>query len=375
MKDEITVLITGDFYGGNRIDRLINEEKYSEIFNDFLPFIQESDISITNLESALTTESKSIYKTGPAIKASPKTINALKFAGFNLLTLANNHIMDFGEKGLIETLNLCKANEIDFVGAGKDLMEASSIFYKEIKGKKLAFINISENEWSTTNGSDPGANPMNPITNYYSIKEAGRNADFVFVIVHGGHEMYQLPSPRMKQFYRFFADAGAHAVIGHHTHCYSGYEIYNGSPIFYSLGNFIFDTPSYRRSIWNHGFAVSLRIDQQISFEIIPYMQNGDQIGIHLLDNDEKIIFENAIKDLNKIILNDKKLKIEFNEFCNKVKKSYNAFLEPHSLKYLYTIQNRGFFPSMLSCKKRLLYQNLIRCEAHRDIVLKLLTK
>jgi len=374
MENKISILLTGDFYAGNRIENLISQERYNDIYNDFLPVIRSSDIAISNLESPLTEHHIPIKKTGPAIKASKKTLEALKYAGFNLLTLANNHIMDFGRQGLVDTLELCDKNEMDYVGAGMNHKEASQIFYKEIKGKKLAFINIAENEWSTTQGNEPGANPLNPVANFYSIREAKRNADFVFVVVHGGHEMYALPSPRMKETYRFFVDAGASAVIGHHTHCYSGYEVYRGSPIFYSLGNFIFDWPGKKNSIWNTGYAVKFSITEaDLSFDLIPYEQCNEKAGLNLLNNNSSVVFQTKLNNLNKIILDDDELNKKFEAWCLQETKSYNAFLEPHSNRYLHALQNRGLFPSFLKNNKRLLYSNLIRCEAHRDIVLKVL--
>jgi poly-gamma-glutamate capsule biosynthesis protein CapA/YwtB (metallophosphatase superfamily) len=206
MGKQINIIVTGDFYGGNRIEKLIKEEKYADLYNDFITNIQNAEIAIANLESTLTNCNKPIVKTGPALKSSPNTIYALKHAGFNLLTLANNHIMDYGEKGLADTIQLCRKNNISTIGAGSNLNEASKFFYQEVKGIKLAFLNFTENEWSTTNGKEPGANPLNPIINHYAIKIAKEKADFVFVIVHGGHEMYELPSPRMKETYRFFID-------------------------------------------------------------------------------------------------------------------------------------------------------------------------
>ncbi|GAB1405516.1 CapA family protein [Lentimicrobium sp.] len=376
MENHISILITGDFYAGNRIDQLIEQEKYSDIFNDFLPLIRSSDFAVTNLESPLTDHSVPIEKTGPAIKATKKTMEAMTYAGFNLLTLANNHIMDFGRQGLVDTLDLCAKNKIYCIGAGINLKAASKICYIDIKRKKLAFINMAENEWSTTQGAEPGANPLNPIANYYAIAEAKKNADFVFVIVHGGHEMYNLPSPRMKETYRFFVDAGADAVIGHHTHCFSGYEIYMGSPIFYSLGNFIFDRPGKQNSDWNAGYAVKFMLsDSELSFEILPYEQCNEKAGVSLLDSKSSDEFMGELNQLNKTILDDIELKKKFEEWCLKVSKSYSAFLEPHSNRYLHALQNRGLFPSLLKRKKRLLYANLIHCEAHRDIVLNLLSK
>ena len=376
MTETVKVLITGDFYGGGRVNDLILNEDYQAIFNDFLPTIKESDIVITNLEAPLTNATKAIQKTGPTIKALPETAKALKSAGFNLLTLANNHIMDFAAPGLNDTLKELEKEEIEYLGAGKSLQEAKQTIFKEVKNYKLAFLNFAENEWATTQGIEPGANPLNPVPNYYAIKEAKEKADFVFVIVHGGHEMYSLPSPRVKETYRFFVEAGASAVIGHHTHVISGYEVYKDCPIFYSLGNFVFDRPDKKDPRWNKGIAVQFSIsDEKLSFEVIPYSQNAEKPGVHILSGAEKAQVKAELKKLNEIILDDTKLEDEFEKYCQKVAKLYDYYLEPHSNKYLSFVQRKKILPSFLSKKKRLLIKNLIRCEAHRDVVLKIINK
>lgn len=376
MKESVKILITGDFYGGGRINRLIQKSDYQSIFNDFLPLIRNSDIAITNLEAPLTNAKKPIPKTGPAIKAQPETAKALKYAGFNLITLANNHIMDFGEQGLNDTLLELEKEEISFLGVGKHFEDAQKPFFKEVKGYKLAFINFAENEWATTQGKAPGANPLNPIANFYAIKEAKQNADFLFVIVHGGHEMYPLPSPRMKETYRFFVDAGADAVIGHHAHVFSGYEIYKNAGIFYSLGNFIFDNPSNKNPLWHKGIGVHFNIvDEKIDFVILPYSQNEETPGVHLLSGSKKSAVEAEIKKLSEIILDDSGLIGEFEQYCLKMARQYGYFLEPFSNKYLNFLQQKGFLPSLLRKNKRLLYKNLIRCEAHRDVILNIINK
>ena len=374
MHNKISILFTGDFYAGGRIEQLIEQEKYDTVFNEMYDEIQNNDIAITNLECPLTRANNPIKKTGPPLKSNPETIYALKHAGFNLLALANNHIMDYGRQGLKDTLTLCKSNGMDYLGAGLNAKDAGQIFYKKIKNKKLAFINITENEWSTTYDEQPGASPLDPVANYYAIQQAKSMADFVFVIVHGGHEMYPFPSPRMKKTYRFFVDAGADAVIGHHTHCFSGYELYQNKPIFYSLGNFIFDRPDIKNPMWNTGFAVKILIENSnINFKVIPYKQNNEIPGIHLMNHKEKQEFKKEIKQMQHIIADDALLKNEFRQYISNVTKQYKAYLEPHANKYLYALQNRGLFPGLLSKRKKRLLLNLIRCESHKDIVLKIL--
>ena len=132
------------------------------------------------------------------------------------------------------------------------------ILYKEIGDKKLAVINCCEHEFSIATETTAGSNPLNPISQYYAIKEAKEKADYVLVIVHGGHEHYQLPSTRMQETYRFFIDVGADAVVNHHQHCYSGYEYYNGKPIMYGLGNFCFDEGLKKTKQWHEGYIVEI---------------------------------------------------------------------------------------------------------------------
>ena len=369
MKSNNYILVTGDFCPINRTEVLIRKNNYEAIFADFLPIIKSSAFAITNLECPLTESYNGISKTGPLLRASPLAVNALSFAGFNIVTLANNHIMDFGIDGLISTIDLCERNNISSVGAGKDRQSARAIKYVNIANTIVAILNFSENEFSTTGGVYPGANPLNLVDNFYDIRIAKDNADYVIVIFHGGNEYFSLPSPRIKSTLRFFADAGASAVIGHHTHCYSGYEIYNDVPIFYSLGNFVFDNPQKRGSSWNNGFSVVLNFNKTMDFEIIPYKQCDKEAGVKLLGYEEKQTFNSNIEKMNKVILNDKQLEISFMQYVNQVKNMYLSFLEPHSSKILHFLRIKKLFPSLLSQRKRLLYFNLMRCESHREVL------
>lgn len=368
-----SILITGDFCPVNRVGELLRNRDIDNVFQDFLPYIKGSVLAITNLECPLTNSHQSISKTGPALKASSGTAEFISEAGFNLVTLANNHIMDFGADGLNSTISACTSNLLSYVGVGQDLSRAQTAFRTEIGDKTISILNIAENEFSTTHGNYPGANPMNPVSNYYDIRKARSESDLVLVIVHGGHESYNLPSPRIKETLRFFADAGASAIFQHHAHCYSGYEVYNGVPIFYGLGNFLFDKDHKRNSPWNYGYAVELIVEELLNFKIIPYEQNNDKAGLKLLQGSEKEDFFSQLDKLNLIIQDDELLAREFMNYCNRSKRLYSSFLEPHSNRILHYLRNRKIIPSLLSKYKRSLYLNLIRCESHRDVVMKIL--
>ena len=365
----IRILITGDFCPSLRIGELIESERLPEIYNDFLPVLDGNDVNITNLECPLVNRESRISKTGPSLRASEDCIKALVFGKFNLATLSNNHIMDQGEQGLISTIRLCEKNNIAYAGAGRNLDEASRIVFLTIGNIKMAFLNFSENEFSTAGADKPGSNPLDPVKNYYSIRSAREIADYVIVLVHGGHEMYPLPSPRMKDTYRFFIDAGADIVAGHHTHCFSGYEKYRNGFIFYSLGNFIFDDNTLRNSDWNLGYAVRLIFGgDQIVPEIMPFRQCDSKPGLFLLNETEKEIFDEKLLRLNNTITDNDLLELEWKLFVKQNKDYCLKHFEAFDSSVYSFLRSKKILPSLLSKNKRRLLLNIIRCEAHRDL-------
>jgi hypothetical protein len=173
----------------------------------------------------------------------------------------------------------------------------------------------------------------------------------------------------MVETYRFFVDAGADFIIGHHPHCYSGFEKYNNGIIFYSLGNFIFDWEGYRDSDWNHGFAVKFMLDgKQPSFDIIPYKQCDMNPGVFLLSESEKQEFDIKLEKLNLILSDEKLLQEEWNLFSKKNRGNYIIAFESINARIYRSLRHRKLLPGILSRKKKLDLLNLIRCESHRDL-------
>lgn len=366
------ILIAGDFFPQARVAQLIEKKEYSEVFGDIKSLIESVDYSIVNLECSIVLEAaQPIRKCGPNLRCSSFAAEAIKYAGFKMATLANNHFYDFGEKGVSDTLLTLKSNGLDTVGGGLNLNESQKIFYKHINSKRFAIVNLCEHEFTIATETTGGSNPLNPIVNYYQIKEARKKADYVIVIVHGGHEHYQLPSPRMKETYRFFVDAGADAVVNHHQHCYSGYEIYNKKPIFYGLGNFCFDKNNDIENEWNEGYLLQLNLDSTIDFELYPYIQCGNDSKIKLMTGDRYILFKENIQNLNNIIDNDLALNEKFDDFVLTLEEYIDSAFEPYSNQYLQALRHKFSLPSLFSPKQKLLLKALIQCESHRDILIK----
>lgn len=341
------------------------------------PTIKEADYAIVNYESPVVLgDYQPIRKCGPNLHSDEKGVEAVKSAGFGMVTLANNHIFDYGANGLKDTTETCNKYGIDTVGVGRNLQEAQRVFYKVIQGKTLAVINCCEHEFSVADVNKSGANPINSVEQYYQIQEARRNADHVLVIVHGGHEHFQLPSPRMVETYRFFIDAGADAVVNHHQHCYSGYEVYKGKPIFYGLGNFCFDSKSLRHTTWNEGYMVMLDFSQyNVDYELIPYTQCNETPSVQLMTVSEKEKFESRIRELNAIIGDKKLLTKKVNEYYDKCTKGELTLLEPYSKGILLRLFYHGLVPKFIKGDKLLAILNHIDCESHRDKLLYVLNK
>lgn len=360
------VLIAGDYCPRNRVVDYFENNRIDTVLGLIRPLITQVDYSIVNLESpVLPTNEKPIVKRGPSISCTKKGVEALKWAGFNCVTLANNHFLDYGHAGVKETLRSLDELQVDHVGGGLNSIDAGKILYKEIKGKVLAVINCCEHEFSIATNTTSGCNSLNPIKQYYDIKEARKKADYVLIIIHGGHELYQIPSLRMIETYRFFIDSGADAVINHHQHCFSGYEVYKGKPIFYGLGNFCFDEPKLNDKKWNEGFMVELSLDiTGVSFKIHPYIQCGETPAINPIDPKT---FNNKIEELNTIIADPVKHEQLLSDYYNSTCAQYCNVFEPIRNRFYLKAKDLKLLPSFIGKKRILAAYNYVLCESHRD--------
>lgn len=373
--DNIKILITGDLCPINRVEKLALKGNFEDIFNDFIDVFKENDLNVVDLECPLTTSETARPKTGPHQKAHPDCINLLKFADINLAALANNHIMDYDVAGVTDTIDLLRTNGIDTTGIGSRGVDSTKQFSVCVKDKRIAFLNYADNEFISTSDRLFTCNPLDTIRCLYDIENARNNHDFVILIVHAGNEFYELPSPRTKELYRYLIDLGADVIVSNHTHAFSGYEIYKSKLIFYGLGNFVYDWPGKSNGCWNRGYVVRLKLSEKLDFEIIPLKQGNEKPGVFHLNAVETEAFHKDMSRLNQIIADDKQLEAEFQKYCSSVFPMYDAYIEPYFGKHITSLRNRGFFPKLMSRRKRLLLLNITRCESHRDVLLRMLSK
>jgi poly-gamma-glutamate synthesis protein (capsule biosynthesis protein) len=215
--------------------------------------LKKSDITIGNLESPIARGGNIFTCKRFHYRSAPEAATALKNAGFSLVTLANNHMMDFGPEALEETLQHLEKAGIGYTGAGASIKMARRRTVITVKGIKVAFLAYSltfpDAFYATAerSGTAPG------FYAFYrnDIAAARKVADYVVVSFHWGTENVAVPKPYQMATAHSAIDAGADVVIGHHPHVLQGIERYKNGVIFYSLGNFTFGTASEtaRRSI------------------------------------------------------------------------------------------------------------------------------
>lgn len=359
------ILITGDLVVNQYYDATAN------INQEVIDLFAQSACNIINLEAPVTESTSKILKTGPHLKADKQsTLDVLKRLNIHIAALANNHIKDYDEQGVLDTIDFCVSNNIKPIGAGKNLEQAASTTVLDTPEGKIALINIAENEWASAEENTAGANGMNLIKDTRAIQQAKKENDFVFVIVHGGHEYYNLPSPRMQEQYRFYAEQGADLVVGHHTHCISGYETHEGTPIYYSLGNFLFTMNSTYED-WYSGLVLEVDITNgSLVTSLHPIQQSKENFKLSLAEGESKIALLNSIAEYTNIVSDKAKLANEWSEFVHSSTKKYLSYWSPKSfIRNRYTAGVLNRLPiSMVNTKGLSLYSNLMRCEAHHDL-------
>jgi poly-gamma-glutamate capsule biosynthesis protein CapA/YwtB (metallophosphatase superfamily) len=239
---KVSVFIGGDLVPTESNFALFNSADIAELLGyDLLDILKKADFRIFNLEVPLTNQEAPITKCGPNLIAPTSTINGIKGIQTDLLTLANNHILDQGEHGLHCTIKVLEENNIDYVGAGSNLNEAAQPYIWERNSIRVGIYACAEHEFTIATEHSPGANPFDPLESLDHIKSLVDECDHLIVLYHGGKEHYRYPSPELQKTCRKIVEKGADLVVCQHSHCIGAFEKYSGGTIIYGQGNFLFD--------------------------------------------------------------------------------------------------------------------------------------
>ena len=218
---------------------------FAEITSRLIP----ADVTVGNLESALGDQGTPVNK-GYTFRAPPEAAQTLSIAGFDLLSLANNHALDYGPQALQQGMDLLHQQDIATVGAGPDQASAHQPHFRQVNGLTLAFLayvhvpvevrGFNTQTWTAT-ANHPGLAWADPAKIQADVSDARQQADLVIVLLHSGYESVLEPSPPQIAAAHAAIDAGACLVIGHHAHVLQGVEFYRDGVISYGLGNFAFE--------------------------------------------------------------------------------------------------------------------------------------
>lgn len=333
--------------------------RVQEITAPVKPFFESADMKMLQWECTVTRQDTPIDKSGPNHRCYPECTVFAEALKIDTVLLANNHTGDFGDPGVKETLDIFSGMGIRTVGAGMNEAEAAKPLYVEYNDLKAAVLNAAEYEFGIAYGDKPGANALDPIRLAAQIKAEKAKNDLVIVTLHGGHEHLPYPSPRMRSWFRFFADCGADAVFNCHTHCPLGYEIYNGVPIVYSPGNFYFPNRPTSLPCWYIGYVPKFFFDSEGAFamELLPYF-NFKQ-GFRLPDEQESAEFFAYLDKLCAPIADEKELQKIFNAWC-----SSSGYVSA-----LFDRQKPENFDTRENVASCLGLRNLMTCQAHHDLL------
>jgi gamma-polyglutamate biosynthesis protein CapA len=248
---KITMTMVGDVMLGRYVENVINQHGPKYLFRYVKPYFDQSDYVSGNFETPVLKHDVSKYTVVDKkvhLYTNEKAVQAVKNTGFTIMNLANNHMMDFEEKGLNDTIDSFRGSKMDYVGAGKNFNEAKNhINYKDINGVRVATLGFTDIHLpgSITIIGKGGILSANPDTLFEMIEKAKNplygNADLVVVNVHWGEEYDSEASPRQKELAKAMVNAGADIIVGHHPHVLQSFDVYKQGIIFYSLGNFVFD--------------------------------------------------------------------------------------------------------------------------------------
>lgn len=232
------LVLSGDWAPIRRFEKVI-EEAPSAVYGDLLPDLRQGDLRITNLECPLYGRTP-VFKSGAVLKGRPSHVTGLTAVPFDVVTLANNHVFDYGPEAFRLTRDLLRRQAIRSCGAGLSEREAVRPLTIEVKGITIGLVNFSEGEDRTAARKGPGVFGWELERVVRTVRKLKSSVDIVLVIGHCGVEYIAFPPPYVTKAFRSIADAGADLVVGHHPHVPQGIDIHNQTPICYSLGNFVF---------------------------------------------------------------------------------------------------------------------------------------
>ena len=363
---DIAPTVTNQYIFENAQMEKIVDKRLRAIFS-------KADYRIFNLEVPLTDLEEPIKKCGPNLIASTASAAGLKQLGIDFLTLANNHILDQGEKGMWSTIEQLDKVGIAYAGIGRNPVEAARPYIVELDNKKIGIYCCAEHEFSIVSEKKAGANPFDPLESLDHIADLKTTCDYVICLYHGGKEHYRYPSPNLRKTCRKIVEKGADLVICQHTHCIGCEEKWLDGTIIYGQGNFLFD---YSKSeFWQTSLLVSFDVSDG-SIDYIPICKDGNSVILAQGMEKKKIL-----SDFNNRSLQIKEVGFVEKQYAEFSKSMISIYLNRGDLltgtlvfRLLNKISNNKLMLGIEQKKlkrHRMALINQYECESHRELILK----
>lgn|GEM_PF-2587840 len=369
----LNLIIAGDFCPIREAERLLSEGG-SVIHPDFEKLWLSADFRIANLECPVTTYNKGIRKSGPLMKCSPDIKNGLSQFNFNAVSLANNHIMDYGIEGFKETCSVLEQEGIKYFGVKKNHESHQYVIFEK-EGIKVGITSYSIAEFCLAddfNGN--GAEKIHLIKILKDLGELQSKVDHIVVLLHMGLNMLQLPSPNQAEICRFLAtQPKVKAVLCQHSHITGCFENVNGCFISYGQGSFLFDM-NKKKSHWNKGYVVSLKFTQDSAkTQITGTVQFDEEPMIRLMTAAEQNEMMKVIENLNNFLKEESLIRKKFVESVIKKRNNYYGMMMLPEGRYFSALRRRVNLGRFIPSSIKLTLLNFFRNEEHAEAIQEIL--
>lgn len=268
---DTTLVFAGDIYFSDYVLAAYQQSGTPGVFSEgMLQALTGADLAMANNEFAFSTRGTPAPDKQFTFRVDPSYVSILQNAGIDIVTLANNHVLDFGTDALTDTFQTFDQAGIAYIGAGDSLQRASKPYYTQMNGLTFGFLAASRVfpviSWNVENAQPGVFSAYDPTKLIAAVEKASQNCDFLSVYVHWGIERSLTPEEYQTTMAHALIDAGADVVIGAHPHVLQGVEFYKGKPIFYSLGNFVFYQTIEQTAL----AKVTIRKDHTLQWQFLP---------------------------------------------------------------------------------------------------------
>ncbi|MCD8288801.1 MAG: CapA family protein [Prevotella sp.] len=347
-------------------DFKVDEPQNLRIADDLQSLLNGSDVNVVNFEAPVKSSGKAIRKSGPNIFQSPDAPHWIQDHGFNVASLANNHIMDFGHHGLEETKK--RFDKTFIIGAGSWSEAYKMKIITTSDGLRIGIVAATHREFGTLTDKIDGEGAawcMHPDFERLILMRKENNVDFLVGINHGGIEYLNYPLPEWRETYKKWIDLGADIVLASHPHVPQGQEYYKGKLICYSLGNFCFQNPKSVKPYWNDSLCCVVDVDPnckgQYSASMIKIKYD---VSNHYISRNSDPVMEDHLRTINEALTDESRYLEEVNKFVLKSLSKYKGSLARSG--FISLASPVDLAKGMVECFKKEHAYNTINCESHR---------